>query len=93
MESVYSYRVYYCRDFENGESIEYEVGCDYNADTGEGSVVYTLNAETDESIFLDEDGVEHVLNVLLPQAIKDEREEQQLRDAEWRRLMSREDND
>ena len=89
-EEVYSYRVYHYRDFEDGSSIEYEVGCDHNATTEESSIVYILNTETDESCELTEHEQDHILDVLLPQEIQDQKEEAELQHAilrdELRRL-------
>ena len=80
-EEVYSYRVYHYRDFEDGSSIEYEVGCDHNATTEESSIVYILNTETDESCELTEHEQDHILDVLLPQEIQDQKEEAELQHA------------
>ena len=92
-EEVSSFRVYLYRDFEDGSSIEYEVGCDHNATTGESSIAYILNAETDESCELTEEEQDHILDVLLPQEMRDQKEEAELQHAllrdELRRLDTR----
>ena len=77
-EEVYSYRVYHYRDFEDGSSSEYEVGCARHATTGESSIAYILNAETDESCELTQDEQDHILDVLLPQEMRDQKEEAEL---------------